>query len=108
MSCSYSHEVYSRPTPLHLAIGIQGELTLEAVKVLCSAVDSVVRDKCTPTAVNSPLSQQLPLHLLIAEKSPRTEVSNEGDYFRLFLQLYPASAGVKDGHLKTPYNLAVS
>jgi hypothetical protein len=95
-------------TPLHLALGIENELNTEAVKVLCNADESVVRDKCTPTDVTSSLSQQLPLHLLIAYDPPRTEISNEGDCFRLFLQLYPASASVKDGHLNTPYDLAVS
>jgi hypothetical protein len=35
------------------------------------------------------------------------EVSIEGDCFRLFLRLYPASAGIKDGRLKTPYDWAV-
>jgi ankyrin repeat protein len=88
-------------TPLHQALGIQGELNMEVVKVLCNTDESVVREK------ESAL-QQLPLHLLIAYKPPRIEVSDEGDCFCLFLQLYPASAGVKDGHLKTPYDLAVS
>jgi hypothetical protein len=97
-------------TPLHLAFMIQGKLNMEVVKILCNTDESVVRDKCkcTPTVVTSPLSQQLPLHLLIAYKPPRIEVSDEGDCFRLFLQLYPTSAGVKDSHLKTPYDLAVS
>jgi ankyrin repeat protein len=95
-------------TPLHLALGMQGKLKAEAVKVLCNTDESVLRAKCIPTATISPWYQQLPLHLLIAYHKPRIEVSNEGDCFRLFLQLYPASAGVKDGHLKTPYDLAVS
>jgi ankyrin repeat protein len=95
-------------TPLHLALGMQGKLKTEAVKVLCNTDESVLRDKCIPTATISPWYQQLPLHLLIAYHKPRIEVSNEGDCFRLFLQLYPASAGVKDGHLKTPYDLAIS
>jgi ankyrin repeat protein len=95
-------------TPLHLVLGIPGKLNVEAVKILCNADESVVRDKCTPAVITSSWSQQLPLHLLIAWNPPRMEVSNEGDCFRLFLQLYHASAGVKDGHLKTPYDLAVS
>jgi hypothetical protein len=81
---------------------------MEVVKILCNTDESVVRDKCTPTAVTLSYSQQLPLHLLIAYKPPRKEVSDEGNCFRLFLKLYPASAGVKGGHLKTPYNLAIS
>jgi hypothetical protein len=35
------------------------------------------------------------------------EVSDEGDCFRLLLRLYPAAAGIKDGRLASPYNLAV-
>jgi ankyrin repeat protein len=95
-------------TPLHLSLCSQGKLNMEVVKILCNTDESVVRDKCTPTAVTSSRSQQLPLHLLIRFKPPSTEVSDEGDYFRLFLKLCPASAGVKDGYLKTPYDLAVS
>jgi hypothetical protein len=98
-------------TPLHLALGIEGvnEFNIEAVKILCNIDEAVVRErKCTPTDVTSSRSQQLPLHLLIAYNPPSTEISNEGDCFRLFLQLYPASAGVKDRDLVTPYDLAVS
>jgi ankyrin repeat protein len=97
-----------RNTPLHLAFRILGKLNVEVLKILCDIDESVMRDKCTPTAVTSPLSQQLPLYFLIQWKPPRTEVPNEGDCFRLLLQLHPASAGVKDGHLKTPYDFAVS
>jgi hypothetical protein len=79
----------------------QGELNMEVVNILCNTDESVVREKGSAL-------QQLPLHLLIAFKPPRKEVSDEGDCFRLFLQLYPTSAGVKDSHLKTPYDLAVS
>jgi ankyrin repeat protein len=95
-------------TPLHEAIYIEGELNMEVLKILCITDASAVRDKCTPTAVTLSYSQQLPLHLLISYNPPKMEVSDEGDCFRLFLQLYPASAGDKDGHLKTPYDLAVS
>jgi ankyrin repeat protein len=95
-------------TPLHLVFRIHGEMNTEAVKVLCNTDESVLRDICTPTAITSSWSQQLPLHLIIKYKPPRTEVSNEGDCFRLFLKLCLASAGVKDGHLKTPSDLAVS
>jgi ankyrin repeat protein len=95
-------------TPLHNALMISGELTTESVKILCNIDESVLRDKCTPSATTSSLSQRLALYLLIACKPPRTGLSDEGDCFRLFLQLYPASAGVKDGYLKTPYDLAVS
>jgi ankyrin repeat protein len=95
-------------TPLHLALNIESKLNIEFVRILCNTDESVVRDKCTPTAIRSSRSQQLSLHLLIANWTPRFEVSDEGDCFRLFLQLYSASAGVKDGHLKTPYDLAIS
>jgi hypothetical protein len=47
----------------------------------------------------------LSLDRKIANKPPRVMVSNGGGCFRLLLQLYPASAGVKNGHLKTPYDL---
>jgi ankyrin repeat protein len=95
-------------TPLHRALFLEGELNTEAVTVLCNTDATVVKDKCTPTAVTLSTSQQLPLHLLIEYKPPMKEVSDEGDCFRLFLQLYPASAGVKDGHSRSPYDLVVS
>jgi hypothetical protein len=88
-------------TPLHNALCTEGKLNIEFVKILCNTDESVVRDKYTPTAVTSSWSLQLPLHLLIKFKPPRIEVSNEGDCLCLFLQLYPALAGVKDGYLKT-------
>jgi ankyrin repeat protein len=94
-------------TPLHRALLLQGELNIEAVRVLCNTDALVVRDKCTPADTTSSLSLQLPLHLLIY-KPLMKEVSDDGDCFRLFLQLYPASAGVKDGHSRSPYDLAVS
>jgi hypothetical protein len=78
------------------------------VKILCNTDESVVRDKCTPTDTTEASSQQLPLHMIILHQSPILEVSNEANCFRLFLKLYPASAGIKDGHLRTPYDLAVS
>jgi hypothetical protein len=34
-------------------------------------------------------------------------LSDNGDCFRLLLNLYPASAGIKDGHSQSPYELAV-
>jgi ankyrin repeat protein len=95
-------------TPLHLALGNFGELNIEVVKILCDSDESGVRDKCTPTDITSSWSQRLALHLLIRYNLPRTEVSDEGDCFRLFLLLNPASTGVKDGYLETLYDLAVS
>jgi hypothetical protein len=77
------------------------------VEILCNADETVVRDKCTPPFTTSPHSLQFPLHLLIKCKPPKLEVSNGGECFRLFLHLYPASAGIKDGHEQSPYDLAV-
>jgi hypothetical protein len=95
-------------TPLHRALLLRGKLNIEPVRVLCNTDEAAVRDKCTPSDITSSPFQQLPLHLLITYNSPILEVSNEGDCFRLFLQLYPASAGVRDGHSRSPYDLAVS
>jgi ankyrin repeat protein len=94
-------------TPVHWALQLTGKLRIEIVKILCNIDESVVRDKCTPTDITEYTNQQLALHLLIDYNTPILEVSNEGDCFRLFLRLYPASAGIKDGHLKTPYDLAI-
>jgi hypothetical protein len=84
---------------------------MQSVRILCSIDETVVRDKCTPPDTTDSRYQQLPLHLLIEYNSsifePMLEVSVKGDCFRLFLRLYPASAGIKDSHSKTPYNLAV-
>jgi hypothetical protein len=95
-------------TPLNYALRTESNLRTDTVKVLCNTDESVVRVKCSPSDIGNSLSQQLPLHLLIEYRSPRSEISDEGDCLRLFLRLYPASAGIKDGHLKTPYDLAVS
>jgi hypothetical protein len=93
-------------TPLHVACCIEGELNVEVVKVLYNTDESVVRDKCTPTDINDETSQQLPLHILILHHSI-LEASDEEDCFHLLLRLYPASAGIKDGYLRTPYDLAI-
>jgi hypothetical protein len=95
-------------TPLHCALLLQGEVNVEAVRILCNTDALVVKGKCTSTNTALSTSQQLPLHMLIDYKPLMKEVSDEGDCFRLFLQLYPASAGVKDGHSRSPYDLAVS
>jgi hypothetical protein len=102
MKCSQGY------TPLHDVLRLRGKLNIEAVRLLCNTDATVVRDKCSPTDITLLHSLQLPLHLLIASRPPMKEVSDEGDCFRLFLQLYPASAGVKDGRLRSPYDLAVS
>jgi hypothetical protein len=95
-------------TPLHQALTFGTDLNMEAIKVLCDIDESVVRDTCTPIDITSANSLQLPLHLLIDRDSPLLEVSKEGDCFRLFLRMYPASAGIRDSHLMRPYDLAIS
>jgi hypothetical protein len=94
-------------TPLHTTLIHPGRLNIEFVKCLCNLDETVVRDKCTPSDTASPKSQQLPLHLLISYKSLISGVSDQGDCFRQFLHLYPASAGIKDDHSRSPYDLAV-
>jgi ankyrin repeat protein len=94
-------------TPLHCSLVFGGKLKIECIKAFCSTDESVVRDKCTPTNTDLFYSQQLPLHLFIECQSPMMEVSDEGDCFRLLLRLYPAAAGIKDGRLASPYDLAV-
>jgi len=54
----------------------------------------------------SPQSLKLPFHL-IQYQPLIAEVSDKGDCFLLFFHLYPTSAGIKDGHGNSPYNLAV-
>jgi hypothetical protein len=99
-------------TPLHLAFAYSQKLDVNSVICLCVADETVLRDKCTPSDINYLRFQQLPLHLLITHMSsygiPRSEILEEAHYFRLFLRLYPASAGIKDGHLISPCDLAVS
>jgi hypothetical protein len=68
---------------------------------------TVVKDKCTSN-IYSRHSGMLPLHLLIERYLPIAEVSEEGDCFRLFLRLYPASAGIKDDHSRSPYEMPVA
>jgi ankyrin repeat protein len=90
-------------TPLHCALLND----MQSVQILCNADGTVVRDKRTPPDSDDVGSGQLPLHLLIKYQPPKLEISEEGDCFRLFLRLYLASAGIKDGHLNSPYDLAI-
>jgi hypothetical protein len=83
-------------------------LGFECVRILCDIDTTVVKDKCTPSNITSLLSGMLPLHLFIERHSPIAEVSDEGDCFRLLLSLYPAAAGIKDDHSRSPYDMAVS
>jgi hypothetical protein len=94
-------------TPLHSALNL-GISDLEAVRILCDIDESVVRDKCTPSETDDEDFDRLPLHLLINHRSLTSKLSVEADCFRLFLCLFPASAGIKDGHSQSPYDLAVS
>jgi hypothetical protein len=78
------------------------------VKGLCDIDPTVVQDKCIPSYVTSLNSGKLPLHFLLYYRSSISEVSDEGDCFRLLLSLYPASAGIKDDRLRSPYDIPVA
>jgi ankyrin repeat protein len=95
-------------TPLHSTLANVNILDIDSMICLCKADGTVVRDKCTSPDSNDEEFEQLPLHFLIACKFLTSEISDEADCFRLFLSHYPASAGIKDGHLISPYDLAVS
>eukprot|EP00596_Hydrurales_sp_CCMP1899_P002044 CAMPEP_0119048860 /NCGR_PEP_ID=MMETSP1177-20130426/61454_1 /TAXON_ID=2985 /ORGANISM="Ochromonas sp, Strain CCMP1899" /LENGTH=484 /DNA_ID=CAMNT_0007025323 /DNA_START=386 /DNA_END=1840 /DNA_ORIENTATION=- len=81
---------------------------LDAVKILCDIDETALRDKCTPSNTDDEDFGRLPLHLLIDYRSLTSELSYQSNCFRLFLRLFPASAGIKDGHSQSPYDLAVS
>jgi hypothetical protein len=95
-------------TALHDLLNSRARSKFECVRILCDMDSTVVRDKCTPSDITRSRSGQLPLHLLIQCQSLIVEVFDEGDCFRLLLNLYPATAGVKDDHLKSPYDMAVA
>jgi hypothetical protein len=95
-------------TVLHMILAHE-RFNFGCVKILCNVDATVVRNKRSPATRFG----QLPLHCLIEHRSIRSfremsEVSQEADCFRLFLVLYPAAAGIRDGHLRSPYDLAVS
>jgi hypothetical protein len=82
------------------------------VKILCDADESVVREKRTKYS-----NGKLPLHAFIHCRHHISEVSDEGDCFRLLLRLYPAAAGIKDDKSNkvtnqtipmSPYDLAIN
>jgi ankyrin repeat protein len=87
---------------------LTSEARFQCVKVLCDMDWTVVRDESTPSDITLPHSGMLPLHFLLQYQSLIAEVSHEGDCFRLLLRFYPAAAGVKDDHLWSPYDMAVS
>jgi hypothetical protein len=94
-------------TALHAMLKNVERFNLGCVKILCIVDATVVRYKRTPD-VNDLGSWGLPLHSLIRYRYEKiSEVSDEGDCFRLLLRLYPAAAGIKDGYSTRPYDLAV-
>jgi hypothetical protein len=99
-------------TPLHDVVKREDLFDIQSIKFLCNLDESVVRDEyITNDANNPPIGslfkfKQLPLHLLIMNNPPKMELSDEGNCFRLFLRIYPGSAGLKDDCNTTPYNLA--
>jgi ankyrin repeat protein len=96
-------------TALHDAFMYGVKSTFHLVKTLCNIDATVVRDLRNPSDItDSESSGQLPLHRLINTRPEMSEVSDEGDCFRLLLSLYPAAAGVKDGLSRSPYDVAVS
>jgi hypothetical protein len=95
-------------TALHDLLIYDDGFNSDCVKTLCNADPSVVKDKCTPLDTTELSSGQLPLHSLIEFRSQFSELSIEGDCFRLLLRLYPAAAGIKDGHSRSPYDIAMS
>jgi hypothetical protein len=83
--------------------------SFERVRTLCDIDATVVRDKCTPSNVNEHGSGWLPLHAFVKHQSQKiSELSNEGNCFRLLLHLYPAAAGIEDDNSESPYDMAVS
>jgi hypothetical protein len=93
-------------TPLHTILTNSRRFDFKCVKILCKVDPTVARNKCTPSDISDRNSGQLPLHSLIYYQSPLSEVSDEGDRFRLLLHLYPAAAGIKDGHSRSSCDLA--
>lgn len=104
------HQVNDRGfAPIHRCFSFGGAPDIRSIVCLCNADEAVVRDKFTPSNINHAHFGWLPLHFLIDEhSSTMTELSDEADCFRLFLRLYPASAGIKYGDSRSPYDLAVA
>jgi ankyrin repeat protein len=100
-------------TPLHDSLTDSSSSHTSKWKIklwiyLCNTNAAVLTDKCTPSDTSNAQFGQIPLHLLIRNHPPRSNISDEADCLRLFLRLYPTSAGIKDGHLLSPYDMAVS
>jgi hypothetical protein len=95
-------------TPLHCNLEWEGNsFDLKSVIYLCNVDETVVMDQCTHSDTSSLLSGWLPLHILIEKQTPLSEISDAADCFRLFLRIYPASAGVMSDSVLSPYGLAV-
>lgn len=98
-------------TLLHWAF-IDKRFSFKIVKILCDADRTVIRQKGTPPDTELywllEHSGKLPLHFSIQRLPQISEVSDEGDCFRLLLKLYPAAAGIKDINSQSPYDIAVS
>jgi hypothetical protein len=92
-------------TALHYAC--TGDISsFERVRTLCDTDSTVVRNKCING--NGYGSGYLPLHAFIETQFQKiSELSNEGNCFRLFLRLYPAAAGIEGDDSHSPYNVAV-
>jgi hypothetical protein len=102
---------YEGSTALHNLLGNRERFSFKCVRILCDMDWTVVRDKYTPSDIPFILTSEinlLPLHFLLQYQSPISEVSDKGDCFRLLLSLYPAAAGIKDDHSRSPYDMAVS
>jgi hypothetical protein len=105
---------YQGMTPLHLTFmeryrgnGVHANsFDIKSVIYICNMDETVVMDKWTPSGESIYSKGGLPLHLLIINNPPMSDLSDEGDCLRLFLRIYPASAGIKDGVGSTPYILA--
>jgi hypothetical protein len=96
-------------TTLHDIFMYGVKSNFQLMKTLCDIDATVVRDRRNPSDItDSESSGQLPSHRLINTRPQMSEVSDEGDCFRLLLDLYPAAAGVKDGFSRSPYDVAVS
>jgi hypothetical protein len=95
-------------TPLQAACN-KISMSFKSSIILLNADPTLARVKCVTSDTNHLNSQQLPLHLLINNFSFNLNHPNtyNGDCFRLLLHLYPGSAGVKDSHSKSPYDVAI-
>jgi hypothetical protein len=74
-------------------------LDLETISIMCETDKTIVTMKCQSPDDTIVDPGRLPLHRLMDGNGFYSTMSNtsvEADCFRYFLNLYPASAGVKD------------